>query len=484
MSAAVRRKPDWCRKVTDVAIVAKWVKEFTEQKASAERIDYVLAELRWLASLAVGPVQPAEVDGCWQGDHLIPADVKAALQAQVAPLEAGPKDWHPGSKNMVLDLVHPSLYPMVFDRSPALPLGTRHDWRRVLGGGTPAPPPHPSHDSFSSRQFQWLPTLFDVAADGSVLIASYINNLHPDEHEALYHTIARVFERFVPLFERVLGDLKSPRPPRVVADADWYEPEASGEEEDEDYDEDPFERRQLKPLAVPVFAPPPNAAAPYSLRGRSLKVIVKLANIVLTPENPVYNGGTWHVEGMRNEAIVASGIYYYHSENISESLLRFRAAIEDPPYEQGDDRGVAAVYGLRNEDPLNQDRGAIVTQEDRCIAFPNIMQHRVAPFHLVDPTRPGLRKILVFFLVDPAARVHTTGNVPPQQREWFERELQRVEHLQMFPKEIVGMMAAFLPLMRREEALEHRTVLMKERSQVTDAVTEQVFDRPFSLCEH
>ncbi len=40
-------------------------------------------------------------------------------------------------------------------------------------------------------------------------------------------------------------------------------------------------------------------------------VIVKLANIVLTPEKPRYEGGSWHVEGMMNERIVSSGIYYY-----------------------------------------------------------------------------------------------------------------------------------------------------------------------------
>lgn len=33
----------------------------------------------------------------------------------------------------------------------------------------------------------------------------------------------------------------------------------------------------------------------YSQRG--LQIIVKLANIELTPEKPTYEGGTWHVEG-------------------------------------------------------------------------------------------------------------------------------------------------------------------------------------------
>lgn len=34
-----------------------------------------------------------------------------------------------------------------------------------------------------------------------------------------------------------------------------------------------------------------------SLRGRTLQLIVKLANIILTPEKPEYPGGKWHVEG-------------------------------------------------------------------------------------------------------------------------------------------------------------------------------------------
>jgi hypothetical protein len=33
----------------------------------------------------------------------------------------------------------------------------------------------------------------------------------------------------------------------------------------------------------------------YGTRG--LQIIVKLANIHLTPESPSYEGGAWHVEG-------------------------------------------------------------------------------------------------------------------------------------------------------------------------------------------
>ena len=34
-----------------------------------------------------------------------------------------------------------------------------------------------------------------------------------------------------------------------------------------------------------------------------LQIIVKVANIHLTPEKPRYKGGSWHVEGMANESM-------------------------------------------------------------------------------------------------------------------------------------------------------------------------------------
>ena len=42
---------------------------------------------------------------------------------------------------------------------------------------------------------------------------------------------------------------------------------------------------------------------PLNLRKdyRRLQIIVKLANIHLTPEKPRYEGGSWHVEGQLNE---------------------------------------------------------------------------------------------------------------------------------------------------------------------------------------
>ena len=65
-----------------------------------------------------------------------------------------------------------------------------------------------------------------------------------------------------------------------------------------------------------------------------MQVIVKYAEVVLTPERPEYPGGVWHVEGGTNESIVASCTAYLEVDNISESRLHFRSAVQTPEYEQ------------------------------------------------------------------------------------------------------------------------------------------------------
>ena len=52
--------------------------------------------------------------------------MREALKEACRPLEEIPpqlKDWHPGSDGKVLDLVHPSLFPLIYGRSKILPYG-------------------------------------------------------------------------------------------------------------------------------------------------------------------------------------------------------------------------------------------------------------------------------------------------------------------------------------------------------------------------
>lgn len=74
----------------------------------------------------------------------------------------------------------------------------------------------------------------------------------------------------------------------------------SGEEEEEDgWREKKVIQPEPKSFEAEQFFvhKPLNFRELYGQRGRPLQVIVKLANIELTPEKPRYNGWTWHVEG-------------------------------------------------------------------------------------------------------------------------------------------------------------------------------------------
>lgn len=237
------------------------------------------------------------------------------MLAAVAPLENVPdseKDWHPGSDGLVLDLVHPSLYTIVYGRTICKGPGSATATVLMtpeLGAG---------ESEFSSKKFQWLPSDFSVDHDGKVTLTSpYINNVHPTRHKELYSVIPEILQHALPMFERVLSDVIRPLlPMRIVtsggrgwgdeetADCIWDDgipyPNSSSEEE---YEEDPdkwFEKRRFNT---------PDAREKYdgdlevmndqiSLKDLTLQVIVKLANIVLTPEKPHYHGGKWHVEGL------------------------------------------------------------------------------------------------------------------------------------------------------------------------------------------
>ncbi|MFF0219480.1 DUF4246 domain-containing protein [Streptomyces vinaceus] len=469
-SSHIRAKPRWFDKMHDADVVARWTQEAVAQGLTEAQVRYVLAELAHYAALRderTG-VEVSAVDGVWHSDTLVDDELGSRLRAAVQVLEEVPeaeRDWHPGSDGQVLDLVHPSLFCLVREASGA----PERAWRN--------PTDRYSKYEFSER-FQWLPTDVDVSDDGDVAFRSYVNNVHPETHRELAAVLPELFARMLPLLENVLTDLRHPRPVRIEADPyGWYDsepeyPDRASYADDEAYaqartaweqaQDDWWEnRRPVVPDAPAFTAPPlPDASARVDLRGRRLQVIAKLATIHLTPDKPEYPGGSWHVEGMMNERIVSTALHYWDSENITESRLGFRAALDDPNYEQNDDNGLREVYGLEDEDALNQVLGSTATPAGRSLAFPNVLQHRVAPFRLADSSRPGHRKILAFFLVDPSQQIVSTSDVPPQQ-PWSETST-----------------------MTLEQAKAYREELMRERKFFVDEHNEQLYEREFSLCEH
>ncbi|KAK0719047.1 hypothetical protein B0T21DRAFT_60415 [Apiosordaria backusii] len=260
-----------------------------------------------------------------------------------------------------------------------------------------------------------------------------------------------------------------------------------------------------------------------------LQVIVKMATIELTPEKPDFPVGGWHVEGMMNEHIVATALYYLDSENVTPSSLEFRmktSSFQDGLQERvGQDcyRPYETMFGCYfSQGEAIQKLGSIETRQGRLLAFPNVFHHRVSPFSLQDRTKPGHRRFVALWLVDPHQRIISTANVPPQQLDWWaeavfggkdqvEKGDMPSEVFQLLleqgladkispPKEVLDKMSNRLPveimdmvrkervipegLMTNEEAKEHRLKLMEERSRFHKDAESAWKQGEYSLCEH
>ena len=93
--------------------------------------DFCIAELRHKAKDVYNdPNTPIVVYNAdvVKSDTAVPESVKLALQEAVKALEDVPsreKDWHPGSDEMVLDLVHPSLFLLIYGKSRVLKVGEK-----------------------------------------------------------------------------------------------------------------------------------------------------------------------------------------------------------------------------------------------------------------------------------------------------------------------------------------------------------------------
>ncbi|KAG5370201.1 hypothetical protein CJU90_1547 [Yarrowia sp. C11] len=514
-SEAIRQKPEWWLKVQDETIVAKWKAEMVEQGLREEWADYVIKELREVYvplsakfEHKAGPIIAREIV---QGDGLVSSETKATLKTTVKQLleDEGEPDWHPGSNEQVLDLVHPSLFPVVYEKTRVLKadqpdlkfeLGTTEGLFPSLDNCIKAPVydcktdinKNDVDDYAISKKYQWIPTPFQVGEDGKVSVQSYINNLHPIWHKDLYPVIGQVFEACVPALEHTLSAFMSGQLRRIEPMSHsngYYSDEEPDYEDDEAWDEWQENR-------VPSQNNPPEEVIKmekqFEAKGKTLNVITKLANIHLTPENPSYPGGTWHVEGTINENIVATVLYYYDMENVTESRLAFRTAISDPEYEQSDERGVRLVFGIEDEQKMVVELGSVEAKEDRVVVFPNIYQHQVQPFELADKTKAGHRKIVCFFICDPHdKKVHTTARVPPQNSAWWGEKVRSIGLLDKLPDELFNKVldAHDDYPWSLQAAKEVRLDLMEERGKVVEEQNVEEFDGPlfgrqFSLCEH
>jgi hypothetical protein len=483
-----------------------------------------IEELRAKAEVyqKTGIVSVLDATSCvLKSDTAIPSELKGELRRAIAKLESVPdnqKDWHPGSDGKVLDLVHPSLFPFIYDRSRILPTSTisLKDCLTSIGKGETAPiPPPASPGSYDTKvwstRFQWLPCDVKLTNGNDAKIHSYVNNLHPVDHKPLYSILEKFISKAVPFWNIVYqchssGDLRTAQ--RNGCDAVEYELPTDVQEyppDDFDGNEDEFYENVENARIYALPEPEPFSGLDITAEHignkctfigdgeQKIQVIVKLANIHLTPEKPEYAGGAWHIEGQLNEHIVSTVIYYYDNENVTDSHLAFRTKVDaesfntELAYEQSDWKGINKIFGVRNDESNIQELGSVLTREDRLIAFPNGFQHRVGSFKLQDSTKPGHRKILALFLVAPSLPIISTANVPPQQRDWWLRELKtggsKVSDL---PTELIDMIGDGVddfPI-GLEEAKRIREELMAERGMMDQAVENVMAEWAFNFCEH
>ncbi|KAG9942583.1 hypothetical protein KCU85_g9184, partial [Aureobasidium melanogenum] len=572
-------KPEWYRKIFDDTICDKWMAEVMSQVEDFSELmwQYCVAELRDKAKTLeeTGVVAPIDVDvQVVYSDTTVPEDLRRALNRAVASLENVPtkdKDWHPRTRERVLDLVHPSLFPLIYGRSKVLREGVveLENCTSYCGQGAVIERPESTSSTspYHSLQFQWLPCDVHFQGEDDVKIVSYINNLHPREHPELYRVIEKIVAKAVPLWDQVLshtggslceynGTTKSrdyvrPFRPRVeindfrfewshgsearpmgwtlgrhpqteiekaelkaLVEAEnahpdgWYDSDRhnadkeKGLSRDESWRLDEWWSANMRTLHMPEpkpftprevpEEPPLDLRREYADSG--LQIIVKLANTYLTPNDPQWDGGSWHVEGLSNEHIIATAIYYFSNDNITPSHLKFRHNCSDEAhldleYDQGDWDHLEKITGFKDQtDVLIQKLGSVLCKEGRLLAFPNVLQHNVGSFQLEDDTRGGERKILALFLVDPHVRILSTSKVPPQRKDWWQSELRKqredIHRLKTLPNELMEQVfedVTDFPI-SMDEAKNVREALMEERGPIGEDMIE--CEASFYFCEH
>ena len=365
---AIKDKPYWYEKIKAEQVRNKWRAEMTDQNVFSHKsqLEFVFDELIYFSNLSSRQLSPASVDGVWMSDHIIDDVLRQRLSDLVATLEVTCTDFHPGSNEQMLDLVHPHMYLYVNGLSKEV-IGENLPWSEFIGAGDVVQRAtklemSKSYDKYEEQEYvdimtsatyQWLPSEVQVSDDGKCKFLSYINNLHPRKYADLYRVLEQVLEKFVPLFNQVLTDLayvplsiyNSDPPhywqhgwshhshfnvrdrrhkPNMYSDKLWILPESlkagspsaiaraldlldgeGGADEDLEtqdyyYVDGEWEYFNAHKVLDPAYKVVPPIQAPaqvdhVDLKGSRLQVIVKMANIILTPEKPEYNGGNWHI---------------------------------------------------------------------------------------------------------------------------------------------------------------------------------------------
>jgi hypothetical protein len=290
---------------------------------------------------------------------------KFALNTQV--------DYHPGSNNKVRDLVHPSVYPHI--------KGKKSKQKKVDFFKRP----------YESSKYQWLPSEFKIDSNRNCEITSYINNL-PISEKSMYDTISKLFEQVLPEFEKAYSYVNSIK---IFNDDENL------------YGSDKIQLTKL------------------NLTNRKLQVITKIVQVTLGPGESL--PGSWHVEGMSHENIIATASCTLEQPNGFNADLFFKRAYyeEEAGYLMMNtpQHPPELVYKLYHDDLVLVGKADI--KVGSLVVFPNNFVHKVDMKNSTDS--PLTRTILVFWLINPDEKIKSTKDILQQTYDWTEVEKVRLE---------------------------------------------------------
>jgi hypothetical protein len=365
------------------------------QEATTGARDYVTTtHSRSLAAAYDKALYDSVPDGVAWSDDLVPSALANRLVASFdAIIASGAATYHPRSNDVVLDLVHPSLFPFVEGTSDLVrrpPARERPEFDRW---GRP----------WETSRYRWLPSEVETDATGKARITSYVNNLQRRETHA---ELEELLTLALPLFESVCGYALTRTfftpgwESKDACEADLPEPEAQ--------------------------VAPESASPPMSLRERRLQVVPKLVEYSL--DDGEEYAGVWHVEGMSEERIVATAVYVLsRSETYEGGDIHFKRPYT--PEEAGQLFWNVPQCRKRHTEEIVAEGlvpiGSLATPQGRLFVFPNCHVHKIAAMR--GKGGPATRRVVVFFLVDPEARILSTADVPPQQGKMPIEEAKRIQ---------------------------------------------------------
>lgn len=344
--------------IYDPGIADDWKKIALNSDAdiTPNMANWIVDELRFKAMI----YEMSQAVGLYNGDMTksdtnVPEALRERLKKETEVLNYSDADlqfYLPGTLRKQRDLLDMALYPLVYGKTRILPndtIGLDEALRHAGQGEVIAKPRETgiTREDMTwrvaarsdiqvrpySRNFQSLPSDFELGNDDRWHIVSYINNLHPVKHRNIYKVIEDAFNCMVPQFNMTMTPLKDmlhsrarieyhkaqyhPIPQSVLDKEPQIRPREAQSEFDERYEKWRLENfKAVQPDAgifIPWAVPPglmtklpedlPSAvriergvSLNRDYKERGLQVITRVLGVDLSPEDPYFQTD-WHVEG-------------------------------------------------------------------------------------------------------------------------------------------------------------------------------------------